>query len=305
MLTRDGKNICLTLKDCSGKAKEIGEKETNLIINTRKVFPKLFFEYLSHAKPFPACLLALSALKSLAKADFSGEKKRLLYYSIGFKPKRLEVEYEGKTIAFDFVEGMEMQLIYQVFSIFVHNSYKFGEEAAPPGVVIDAGANLGVFSIYAAIRGSEKVHAFEPISGTRRILEHYVSLSGLQSRIIIHDCALGSAKGISEIYYGDSGDQSASFYASNKPHHERVEIKPIDELFESEKISFIKIDAEGFEKEILAGARNALSKWKPILSFSAYHKKEDLEELPALVKSARQDYVIEHVNYGEDNLFCH
>jgi hypothetical protein len=59
------------------------------------------------------------------------------------------------------------------------------------------------------------------------------------------------------------------------------------------RVDFIKMDIEGAEQEALRGARQTLARYRPRLAISAYHKREDPLEIPALVRSARPDYRME------------
>lgn len=50
------------------------------------------------------------------------------------------------------------------------------------------------------------------------------------------------------------------------------------------RIGSVKIDAEGMEREVLYGAVNLIANCRPVLSVAAYHREEDLFELPVLLK---------------------
>jgi FkbM family methyltransferase len=56
--------------------------------------------------------------------------------------------------------------------------------------------------------------------------------------------------------------------------------------------TFIKMDIEGAEKEALAGCAGIIKKAKPKLAICAYHKMEDVYELPQTILSIRDDYKI-------------
>ena len=43
-----------------------------------------------------------------------------------------------------------------------------------------------------------------------------------------------------------------------------VHIKKLDDIFNGDKLNFIKIDAEGAEYNVLKGAKNTLQRFKPI-----------------------------------------
>ena len=56
--------------------------------------------------------------------------------------------------------------------------------------------------------------------------------------------------------------------------------------------TFIKIDSEGCELEILKGGEEILKKFKPKMNVAAYHKSEDIFKLPILIKSINPEYKI-------------
>ena len=56
--------------------------------------------------------------------------------------------------------------------------------------------------------------------------------------------------------------------------------------------TFIKIDSEGCELEILKGGEEILRKLKPKMNVAAYHKGEDIFKLPILINSINPEYKI-------------
>ena len=58
------------------------------------------------------------------------------------------------------------------------------------------------------------------------------------------------------------------------------------------KPSFIKIDAEGCELEILSGGIEILKEFRPKLNIAAYHKSEDIFKLPILINTINPEYKI-------------
>ncbi len=56
--------------------------------------------------------------------------------------------------------------------------------------------------------------------------------------------------------------------------------------------SFIKIDSEGCELEILKGGEEIFKKFKPKLNIATYHKNEDIFKIPLLLKTINPDYRI-------------
>lgn len=65
-----------------------------------------------------------------------------------------------------------------------------------------------------------------------------------------------------------SGLQKREYKGSETIHEIPVEVRRLDEVIPSEvPIRLIKIDVEGGELDVMKGAKNTLSKWKPVLIF--------------------------------------
>ena len=66
------------------------------------------------------------------------------------------------------------------------------------------------------------------------------------------------------------------------------------------RVDYIKLDIEGAELDMLHGAAKTISRWKPKMAISAYHKPEDLWTLAGYVKSLRSDYEFKFRHYKID-----
>lgn len=66
-----------------------------------------------------------------------------------------------------------------------------------------------------------------------------------------------------------------------------IEASTIDTLSKDMPPSYIKFDIEGMEKAALYGAVNTIKKYGPSMQIAAYHRSEDIFEIPLLVKSIR------------------
>ena len=71
-----------------------------------------------------------------------------------------------------------------------------------------------------------------------------------------------------------------------------IDFLNVDKICENDKITYIKMDVEGEEKNALDGARNTILRDKPKMLVSAYHKTDDLITLPKTVLNIRDDYKI-------------
>ena len=192
--------------------------------------------------------------------------------------------------------------IIELNEILISNQYNISEKNIYGKVVIDAGANLGIFSIYAAKRGAKKVYAFEPIAGTYMQMKANISLNAMDAVIVPCKSALGEKNGKKRMFYNFAGDAGASFsdhYPKNRA--QTVKITTIDSFMQKkEKLDFLKID----EEKILLGAKRTIRKHKPVLSFSAYHKPDDKVRLPSTVNLIRPDYKCVLLARCEEDFYC-
>lgn len=66
------------------------------------------------------------------------------------------------------------------------------------------------------------------------------------------------------------------------------------------RVDYIKLDIEGAELDMLHGAAKTISRWKPKMAVSAYHRPEDLWTLASYIKSIRPDYEFKFRHYRID-----
>ena len=138
-------------------------------------------------------------------------------------------------------------------------------------VFVDVGANIGLMSIYAAlIVGREgNVFAFEPNPNTKDLLIENMSLNKIKN-IKVEGLALSSETKKSKIYdRWDVNRGGASLIKPSNPTQSYdIQETTFSEYFNSNQdIKLIKIDVEGFELEVLKGAKAFIlnTKTPPIL----------------------------------------
>ena len=73
--------------------------------------------------------------------------------------------------------------------------------------------------------------------------------------------------------------------------------KTVDNLYADENVSLINMDIEGAELSVLKTAKDTIRKNRPVLSICAYHKAEDLVEIPAWIRSNADDYIFKLRKY--------
>jgi FkbM family methyltransferase len=194
----------------------------------------------------------------------------------------------------------------KVDALVYHNPYyrsegryeEFGVQLADGDYVIDAGANIGMFSTIASRKVGEtgKVFAFEPMKEISAILEENKKTNNCKN-IVIENYLLGETSKKVDFYFNLESNYNG---ASKTLHGEgdkvmQLEQITLDEYVEKnnlQTVSFIKADIEGAERDLLGGATKTLQKFKPKLALRTYHLPDDRALLPALVKEAVPEYTI-------------
>ena len=131
-------------------------------------------------------------------------------------------------------------------------------------VSIDVGANNGVYT-YALSKVSSRVEAFEPLPACARTLAAAFTTTNVR----VHEVALSSRNGVRDLFVprisGAVHTALASFAQPNGPFDTvAVPVRKLDE-YAFDDVSFIKIDVEGHELEVLRGAAETIARSTPVL----------------------------------------
>lgn len=129
-------------------------------------------------------------------------------------------------------------------------------------VVFDVGANIGQSADwFHRSYCNARIFCFEPVDSTFRELARRVS--GL-TRIQTFRMAIGSARGKQEIFINSDPVSSVNSFVNAFAGDDRqlVDVETLDDFCESKQIreiDLLKVDVEGYEMEVLKGARRLLS----------------------------------------------
>jgi FkbM family methyltransferase len=148
----------------------------------------------------------------------------------------------------------------------------FARLALRPGdTMVDAGANIGWFSLVAAqcVGPNGRVHAFEPQPKIVPYLRRTIADNGLEARVLVHALALSDRGGESAMVWDPAGANMGRAWLGEQAGRESalglVRTAPLDAILKEETIAFIKIDTEGAEWLVLQGARQLIMRSRPIV----------------------------------------
>ena len=143
----------------------------------------------------------------------------------------------------------------------------------PDGVVLDVGANIGLSALaLAPLVPRGRILAVEPSPRTVAALRRTLALNGLEARVAVEGVAVGAAPGEAAFH---AAAHSAGAHlmdpgtlGGDALPQVRVPVETVDALVARHglaRLDFIKIDVEGFETEVLDGARASLARHRPLV----------------------------------------
>ena len=146
-------------------------------------------------------------------------------------------------------------------------------EAFPEGACFwDIGANIGAFSLYAALPGNVHVIAIEPAANTFSTLTRNIDLNRMNDRVSAYCVAFSDTTRLDTLYMSgvESGGVWHGFGTETDQFGEAIATKlrqgsigfSIDDFvatFSPPLPTHVKIDVDGIEPDILRGGRKVLS----------------------------------------------
>lgn len=144
-------------------------------------------------------------------------------------------------------------------------------------VCLDVGANIGIYSCVLS-RLAAEVHAFEPVRHIRQKLQINAALNGARN-LTINPFAMGDRPGELEMFQVKEGQYrggTSTLVANNNVSdmgeaafdREIVQVSTLDTYCAAfKRLDFVKIDVEGFELNVLRGARETLDRLSPAILF--------------------------------------
>jgi FkbM family methyltransferase len=205
----------------------------------------------------------------------------------------------AKTDRLQFRNGVVLQgqapniLEWLFHEVWVDRAYSPpGHEIQRGDTVIDVGANIGAFALFAATRAPDvKVYSFEPFASNVAWLRKNVEDSGL-SNVQVFQQAVAGSSGQRPFFIEPGNCMFNSLFCTlaidgSTRHHEIVECTTLDEIFTAHRINccqVLKLDCEGAELEILENSSpETLKRVRKIVG--EYHGNYKLDAMRQFLES--------------------
>jgi len=145
--------------------------------------------------------------------------------------------------------------------------YLAAVDLAPPGAVLDIGANVGVYGLLARALSDREVHAFEPMPALADVAIATAAANRMPYEVSRD--ALGRESGEATFYISDVSDSSNSLNPAFRTSTRTLDVTvtTLDEYVEKHGFvpAVVKIDVETGEPDVLAGAHETMRTHRPWL----------------------------------------
>lgn len=177
------------------------------------------------------------------------------------KPKSAVVHLRsGPVLSYDYPSQAVPALI--VFGALIDPEYEFLRIVAQPTwLVVDVGAAIGQFSVFAAGLPAMRVHAYEPSRANTRSLTRNLALNSVSDRVVVHETALAASVG--EMHFATARNAYMSGLDEQAPigTDTLVAVSTLDDECRRlgiDHIDVLKVNVAGHEPDVLAGGRKLL-----------------------------------------------
>ena len=186
------------------------------------------------------------------------------------------VNFDGKATRFaidnpfDIIQQHHLQ--GQFFEI---DELKVVRDVVGPGkTIVEVGANIGNhLAFYAHHMDSKKIFPFEPNPAAINLLRRNIEANGLDEVVDARGIGIGAGASYGTFSVELPYDNNLGAARLAKSGEGQLEVYPLDERLKGEAVDFIKIDVEGMEFDVLAGAAQIIDQNRPVLMVEVFRDK--------------------------------
>lgn len=158
---------------------------------------------------------------------------------------------------------------------------------SPGDVVLDVGSAYGSYALTALASGASLVHTWNPNAGENSVLRDSLALNGWADRVLLHEGGLWGRSGFLR-------DTDLEF-SETEPVEGGFRVRALDGYdLGLPRLDWMKLDVEGAEAEVLAGAAGLIARLRPRILVENHVFKDP--SIPARVEAVLSPLGYAHVS---------
>lgn len=198
----------------------------------------------------------------------------------------------------------DMVVVREIWS---ENVYEvFDGDLADTGIVVDIGANIGAFGLYAAKLGAKKVIFVEPEPHNLELLRMNIADNSQHSdcEFIVDEHGINDGKFNKAFINDNHGDSVVNYQKTMENDQQPISMISLQQLFEVHNLEFIdilKLDIEGHEGNVICNAPESLMN---LCRYITLEYDQNANDLGAIVEKLSQTHQIKYVGAHGGMLFA-
>jgi FkbM family methyltransferase len=237
--------------------------------------------------------LSFEAAAYTARVTDTGEEIFAGSHMVSEDPKGIEL-YQFGSKRF-WIPKRNAKLVAYNLSELDHGIYSSSDAHIMPGdIVIDAGAYVGTFTLYALRQGAARVIAVEPAPLSIECLRRNFKDEIESGNVILCPKGVWDKDAILDMDLDPENSGANTFIGGSDAHEKQaLPLATIDKIVSElglPRVDFIKMDIEGAERKALAGACETIKRFHPRMAICVYHLADDPIVIPATVKKTEKAY---------------
>lgn len=199
-----------------------------------------------------------------------------------------------KPVKFDFINGYSIKIkdfmaIYIYKEIFIDKCYEISSINNSQPVVIDVGANIGMFMLYMkSVYQDSRIYCFEPFSQNFNTLIEHIRNNSIKDVTPVQK-AIFDVRGEKKLFINPKNSGGHSLYSElSGNNYEEVKTITIEDVFKDFNIPYcdlLKLDCEGSEYSIIMSLNNEIVKKIDNIIFEPTTSLYSLNELIIRLKN--------------------
>ena len=172
----------------------------------------------------------------------------------------------------------------------------YGDRIRKGDVVLDCGANVGVFVRKSLAAGASKVIAIDPAPESVECLRRNFVREIAAGTVVVCPKGVWDKDDVLNLAIDPRNSAEDSFVRKiENPGLVAVPLTTIDKLVGElglSRVDFIKMDIEGAERKAIAGAENTIKRFRPRMALCIYHVSGDEIAIPRMVRALVPGYAV-------------